>query len=188
MIELIQAAEVRNLVQDILVLLLVFVAICWGRWPERLAIATWIFCFEIPTLIYREFLGFEVLLTGVDPYMAGKDIAAAAAWITLALFANRNYTLWVAGVQLLAFGAHVAQAMIEAISPIGFTVLVVAPGWLQLIILAVGFTRHILRKRKYGAYRDWRISRAPISFEAFKDAGQSSGSANSKGFATKERQ
>ena len=159
MTDLLHAWEIRSLVQDILVISLLLAAFLFGAWPERAAIATWWISFEIPGLIYRDLLGIEVLVTGLDPFLVSKDVAAGVLWISLALYANRNYTLWIAGVQLLAIGAHVARGLVESISPIGFVFLVVAPGWLQLIFMIIGFTRHYLRSKEYGKYREWRISR-----------------------------
>ncbi|MEM6475158.1 MAG: hypothetical protein AAF687_03230 [Pseudomonadota bacterium] len=163
MLELL-AWDYRGVIQDILIVALIVVAIVSGGAPERAAIAIWCVCFELPTLVYRDIIGLDFRLTGVDTFLAAKDIAAGMLWVALALYANRNYPLWIAGVQLLAIGAHMAQGLIDSISPVGFMVLVVAPGWLQLCAMGIGFTRHILRKRKYGQYRDWRIVRKPPDF------------------------
>lgn len=162
MTDLLLAWEIRSLIQDILVVLLLIIALFYGAWPERAAIGIWWICIEVPGFIVRDFLGYEADLTGVDLVMASMDFAAGALWIALALYANRNYTLWVAGAQLLAIAAHVARGMVESISPIGYVFLVIAPGWLQIAAMSVGFIRHYLRTRKYGQYRDWRISARPI--------------------------
>lgn len=161
MLELLLASDTRALAQDFLVLLLCVVAFLRGAGPERAAIAVWVICVEIPKLIYRDLLGYDVQVDQVDIYLALKDAAAAILWVFLALYANRNYPLWIAGVQLLAVGAHVARGLLEAIAPISYAVLIVAPGWIVLLIMTLGFTRHILRTRKFGKYRDWRISRRP---------------------------
>ena len=78
-------------------------------------------------------------------------------WIVIAVHANRNYPLFMAALQLLVVSAHVARGLIEAIAPIAYAVMVIAPGWLQLLLLATGLARHLRRKRRYGAYRDWRV-------------------------------
>ena len=59
-------------------------------------------------------------------------------------------------MQVLIMAGHLARGMIEAIAPIAYATMVVAPGWIQLLILGAGVTRHILRKRKFGPYREWR--------------------------------
>lgn len=154
-------SESRAFIQNILVYALMAVALLWGAGPERAAIGIWWGFFELPSLVYRHMLGYDVRVTDIDYFMASIDVTAGALWIVLALYANRNYTLWIAGVQLLAIGSHAARGMVEAISPIGYLFLVIVPGWLQLCIISIGFARHILRKRKYGKYRDWRITRRP---------------------------
>ena len=166
MTEILLASDTRAWFQDVLVYGLCVIAILWGAGPERAAIAIWWTCLELPDLAYRYVLGMDVLLTGVDGYLAAKDLAAGLLWIVLALYANRNYTLWIAGTQLLAMGSHVARGLVESISPIAYIFMVVAPGWIQLALMVVGFSRHILRRRKYGVYRDWRVIKKPLDFEA----------------------
>ncbi|MEO1221368.1 MAG: hypothetical protein AAFY42_08460 [Pseudomonadota bacterium] len=115
----------------------------------------------------RDYLvGDDAQLVDVDVYWAFSDLTAGIAWIAIALFANRNYTLGIAGLQVLAMAAHVARGLVEVISPIGYAFMVAAPGWFQLFLLLIGLTRHILRKRKHGDYRDWRISKPTISIGA----------------------
>ena len=161
MIDWLLASDLRSNLQDIFVISLIALALLKGRGPERATIAVWVLCFEIPNLVYREILGHDIRLTGVDSFLVMKDVAACVLWVLLALYANRNYPLWIAGVQLLAVGAHVARGLLEAIAPISYAFLIVAPGWIALVIMAIGFTRHAMRERKYGAYRDWRTS--PVS-------------------------
>ena len=169
MLDLLLAWENRGALQDAVIVILCLVAIFQGGGPERAAIAIWVLCFEAPSLIYREWMGSGVRLAGFDPFLAAKDFVAGALWVTVALYANRNYTLWIAGTQLLAIGAHLARGLIESVSPTGFLFLVVAPGWFQLVFMSIGFTRHILRKRKYGSYRDWRMVRKPLDFDALAE-------------------
>ncbi|MEL6878681.1 MAG: hypothetical protein AAGL68_11380, partial [Pseudomonadota bacterium] len=133
-------------------------ALIWGSGPERAVAATWLIVFEFFGRLYR--LGFETgyKLSDVDFFLATSDGLAGVVWIAVALSANRNYTLWIAGLQVLAMTAHLARGMAEAISPIAYGTMVVAPGWFQLLFLGIGLSRHVMRKRKYGSYRDWRIS------------------------------
>lgn len=156
MLELL-ASEYRILAQDILALTLCLLALIWGGGPERAVAATWLIVFELANWIHEWVLGLGIRLTDVDVFLAAMDAIAGVLWITIALYANRNYTLWIAGMQLLAMTAHLARGLVEAVSPIAYLVMVVAPGWFQLVLLGVGLTRHVLRKRKYGPYRDWRI-------------------------------
>lgn len=169
--ELLFAAESRAFVQDLLVYCLTLLAIFWGSKPERAAISIWWLCIEVPEIIFIEQLGYQISLTGIDPYLASKDLAAAGLWTALALYANRNYTLWIAGIQLVAVGSHLARGIVEAIAPIAYVFLVIVPGWMQLLVMAIGLARHVLRKRQFGSYRDWRIVRGPAGLPPLRPGG-----------------
>ncbi len=160
MLELL-ASEYRAITQDILAWSICSAALLWGGGPERAVAVTWLVLFEVTGWIYNLVLGAGVLLTDVDYFLATIDVLAAAIWITIALYANRNYTLWIAGMQVLAMTAHLARGLAETISPIAYITMVVAPGWFQLIFLAIGLIRHISRKRRFGEYRDWRLVMPP---------------------------
>lgn len=158
MLELL-ASENRALVQDILAWTICLVALVWGSGPERAVAAAWLLVFEVLVGAYQLLSEPGFKRTDVDLFLATTDIIAAFIFIAIALYANRTYPLWIAGMQLLALTAHVARGLADTVSPVAYTTMVIAPGWLQLVFLGCGFGFHILRKRKYGAYRDWRISR-----------------------------
>ncbi len=165
MLELL-ASDYRASAQDILAYAICIVALIWGGGPERAVAVSWLILFEFAIGLYRNVLGAEYRLTEVDLFLASTDILAAIVWIAVALYANRNYPMWIAGMQLLAMTAHVARGLVEAISPIAYIAMVIAPGWVQLVIFGIGLTRHILRKRKHGPYRDWRIVRSWTRYPA----------------------
>ncbi len=151
-------SENRGIVQDVLVWSICLSAFVWGGGPERVVAATWIFLLEIPDGIYLHVRtsGYQVM--DVDLVTAAMDVSAGIVWISVALFSNRIYPLWIAGLQVLAVSAHIARGIADSISPIAYITMVVGPGWFQLIIMGFGLVFHILRKRKYGNYRDWRIT------------------------------
>ena len=158
MLELL-ASDYRSLVQDLFAITICVAALIWGGWPERAVALTWLIVFEFGRFLYRDLLGFStVQLLGVDSFLISSDLIAGVAWIVIALYANRNYTLWIAGLQILAICAHLARFMSDQVAPLTYLVMIVAPGWLQLSLLATGLVRHINRKRIYGPYRDWRTS------------------------------
>ena len=158
MLELL-ASDYRSLAQDLLAITICVAAMIWGGWPERAVAVTWMVVFEFGRFLYRDVLGVStVQLLGVDSFLISADLIAGIAWITIALYANRNYTLWIAGLQILAIFAHLARFMSDQVAPLTYLVMIVAPGWLQLSVLGVGLVRHIKRKRIYGPYRDWRSS------------------------------
>ncbi|MEM7780903.1 MAG: hypothetical protein AAF697_10975 [Pseudomonadota bacterium] len=158
-------SDYRGVLQDAMVILICGAALIWGNAPERAAAAVWLVFFEFAKLLYRSVFGADAFqLMSMDAYLTITDILAGVFWVAIALYANRNYTMWLAGLQLLAICAHLARGLSDLISPLAYIVMVVAPGWLQLIVLAIGLIRHIRRKRIYGPYRDWRLNRSPAQF------------------------
>lgn len=155
-------SEYRLIAQDVLAFSLIAIAFVWGGGPERAVAAVWLFVFELGGALKDWLVGPQLHLTAVDPYLAAEDMIAGVIWITIALYANRNYTLWVAAMQVLAMTAHVARGLVETLSPLTYIVMTVAPGWFQLFFLAIGIARHVSRKRKYGPYRDWRLPAAGV--------------------------
>ena len=175
MLELL-ASDYRSLLQDLLAIAICVAAMIWGGGPERAVAVTWLVIFEFGRFLYRDVLGFStVQLLGVDAFLIFSDLSAGIAWITIALYANRNYTLWIAGLQILAICAHLARFVSDQIAPLTYLVMIVAPGWLQLSLLAVGLVRHMQRKSVYGSYRDWRNSYSSVHFNYAlnKSAGRS---------------
>lgn len=155
-------SEYRPFAQDIVAWTLCCAALVWGGGPERIVAATWLVMFELGTALHDWLFGDTRQLETIDWFFASTDFIAGAIWLAVALYANRNYTLWIAALQLLAVIAHFSRALTEVITPIAYAVMVIAPGWLQLLFLAIGLSRHVMRKRRYGQYRDWRVSRGSI--------------------------
>ncbi len=89
------------------------------------------------------------------------DSAAAAAFLMIALAANRNYPMWVAGFQLVAMSAHVVRGMVDTVSTLAYVILAVGPSYCQLFLMFAGLSRHVWRQRTYGEYRNWRTSAGP---------------------------
>lgn len=147
----------RFLVQDALTYLIFAAALIWGAGPERAMIATWVFFFELLKIPHAAIFGGGFQLEGTDAFLAATDLGAGLTWIAIALYANRNYPLFIAGLQLLAMAAHLARGVIEVISPLAYAFMFVAPGWLQLFIMAAGLWRHIRRQRRFGPYLEWRV-------------------------------
>lgn len=152
------ASDYRIIAQDVLAVVLLVAAFIWGGTPERAVAAAWVIIFKGTSYLRAMIWPGSLQLMDIDVVLAGSDLAAGIVFVAIALYANRNYTLWVAAMQVLAVSAHLARGLVESISPIGYAVMVVAPGWLQLLFLAIGLVRHARRKARYGPYRDWRLA------------------------------
>ncbi|GMN02118.1 hypothetical protein [Erythrobacter sp. MTPC3] len=149
--------EYRPMLQDLLTIAVCIGAYFWGSAPERLVAITWVLVFEVPGRLYRAVSEDGLRLTGTDAFLATTDVVAGIVWIGIALYANRNYTLLIASMQVLAMTAHVARSLADTISPVAYVTMVAAPGWFQLIFLGIGILMHRKREERYGPYRDWRI-------------------------------
>lgn len=129
-----------------------------GGGPERAAGAAFIGLLIVPAMTAR-LTGFSLVMFGdlAWTYVL-LDIAAAGAFVVIALNANRGYLLWIAGFQLVAVSAHVVRMVIDTVSPIAYVILAVGPSYSQLLLLWAGLISHRQRLRRHGPYRDWRPS------------------------------
>lgn len=130
----------------------------WGGAPERWLIGTF-----IATMVAPMYVGYWLDLGAVEsgpyaPVVFLLDLIAAALFVGIALNANRNYPLWIAGFQIVALVAHLVKALIDTVSPLSFAILVIGPSYCQLLVLLGGSVRHWLRERRFGPYREWRMS------------------------------
>jgi hypothetical protein len=148
----------RSLAQQLVSFLLAAAIWRWGGGPERWMIGIFMVTMVLPIYVIWS-LGLQFVETGpYAPLVFMVDGIAAALYFAIALHANRNYPLWVAGFQLVAIVAHIVQAMIDTISPLAFAILVIGPSYGQLLVMVGGFVRHVLRERRFGPYREWRLS------------------------------
>lgn len=128
----------------------------WGAAPERWLIAVFLGAMVVPIYVI------DVLELGsgmFGPYAwisVGTDLLAATAFILIAVNANRNYPLWIAGFQLVSVGAHAVKGMTDTVSPLAYLILAVGPSYCQLLLILGGFSRHLIRQRQFGPYREWR--------------------------------
>jgi len=130
----------------------------WGGAPERSLMAIFIAAMVLPVRVF-EWLGLGDLAFGplALAYVA-IDLVAGAAFVMVALNANRNYPMWIAGFQLVAISAHAVRGLVDTVSPLAYLILSIGPSYCQLLLIFVGFIRHVLRENRFGPYREWRIT------------------------------
>lgn len=131
----------------------------WGGSPERWLIGIFVGTMVLPVYIF-ELLGVKgaIELGPYAPVVLLTDVSAGILFVCVALNANRNYPLWIAGFQLVAVGGHLVRSLVDSVSPLAVAILVVGPAYCQLLLLLAGFLRHVLRERRFGHYRAWRPS------------------------------
>ena len=134
----------------------------WGGAPERWLIGTFLATMVLPIYVLWGFKPSPESHGMVGGIYTMLDLIAAVLFVAVALNANRNYPLWIAGFQLVALGAHMVRVMVESAAPLAYAILIIGPSYCQLLVLAAGFVRHVLRERRFGPYREWRQS-APFA-------------------------
>lgn len=145
-------------VQHVASLLLGLAMWRYGAGPERALGVVFAVLVILPAQIGRWADPDMIFFGDLSWLYALSDSLAACAFVAIALNANRNYPLWVAGFQLVAISAYAVRSVFDAVSPIAYAILAVGPSYCQLALLLAGFARHSLRKRRFGPYREWRLS------------------------------
>ena len=128
----------------------------WGAGPERAMAIMFTGVMVGPSILFRLFANSTMLFGDFALVYVAVDALALAGFMAIALNANRNYPLWVAGFQLVAVGSHIVQGVVDAVSPIAYVILAVGPSYCQLALLLAGLLRHRRRLKRFGPYRDWR--------------------------------
>lgn len=148
----------RSDAQHIASVLLALAIWRWGAAPERWLIALFVGTMVVPVYLFSLLgLGNPALGPNAALYV-GIDLLAGVGFVAVALKANRNYPLWIAGFQLVAISAHAVKGLVDTVSPIAYLILATGPSYCQLALIFAGFVRHVTRTRQYGPYRDWRSS------------------------------
>ena len=154
--------DYRADVQQVLIYATCIAALIWGGGPEKMVAVVWLVLFRLVDGLYHMISDRSFILTDLDVFHATLDVAAAVGFILIALYANRMYTLWIAGLQLISVTAHIAREMAEAVTPIAYAVMVIAPSWGMLFALMGGLHSHRRRTKQHGEYRDWRGQTLPV--------------------------
>lgn len=129
-----------------------------GGGPERAIAVMFTGVLMMPLIIFRLLkTGGTMMFGDLAMIYVALDVIALGGFVLIALNANRNYPLWIAGFQMVAVGAHLVRGIIDSVSPVAYVVLAVGPSYGQLLLMLAGFLRHRARIRQFGSYRDWRI-------------------------------
>lgn len=149
--------EYRDEFQHAIIILLFLAALRWGAGPER-AIASALLYLVASLFLYHLAFGPGLQLGHMDLVLLANDLVAGCVMIGTALYANRIYTLWIGALQIIAILSHLARDLSEAISPLAYAIMFIAPSYLQIALLTGGLIAHRRRLKRYGTYRSWQTS------------------------------
>lgn len=116
-------------------------ALLQGRSDERVAAATCILATFATNAVYTP----QGSYAGVEMGVLLVDLAAFAAFLSLALRSDRFWPLWVAGLQLATLGAHAVKAVELDLMPQAYAA---ARFWVYpiFLIIAAGTYRGARRR------------------------------------------
>jgi hypothetical protein len=143
--------------QFVAMLAVLAAAFVWGAGPERASASA----FAYMLLVYiplHYILGLVRHYSTIDIGALFIDITTAALFVAIALRANRMYPLWLAALQLISLASHLIRGIDRLMLPLAYSVMNIAPSYLELIIIAGGIVCHARREKRYGPYRSWRNS------------------------------
>jgi hypothetical protein len=86
------------------------------------------------------------------------DAVCLAAFLVLALRANRYWPLWVAGLQLIGTAGHAVKLADPEIIRRAYQIVLVFWSYPMLLLIVLGTWRHQQRLAKFGADRSWSSS------------------------------
>ncbi len=86
------------------------------------------------------------------------DFAGFVAFAIIAMRANRIYTIWLLGAQLISVLMHLGRGISSIIEPKAYYAIYALPFWMQILIFGIGLIAHLRRLRRFGNYRSWRTS------------------------------
>ena len=150
--------ENRSFIQYIVSLVLGLAMWRWGGKPEKACATVFVVVFTIPAILSELIAGYALFYFADGYFFLLIDAVAAILFIVIAVNANRMYTLWIAGFQVVALAAHFVKYVVEMVSTLAHAVLVVGPSYFQLGLMLGGLLAHIRREKRFGEYRDWRMS------------------------------
>jgi hypothetical protein len=97
----------------------------------------------------------------VETNQLAIDLICLAAFVAIALAANRYWPLWFAGVHLGSVAVHGVKGYQPDLLPVLYGLAISKAGYALLFLLLMGAMRHAERRRRYGEDRDWSFRGAP---------------------------
>jgi hypothetical protein len=135
--------------------ILFIMALFRARAPEWICCGT-LLAMPIVDRLYHFAVGGSVIFDNVDLGHMLIDFLAFAIFVSVALRANRLYPIWIAGAQIISVIAHLYRMSNIAMDRLAYDIMQVVPYSVQLVSMGLGLLMHMMREKRFGAYRSWR--------------------------------
>jgi|TARA_R110002049_G_scaffold17309_1_gene67589 hypothetical protein len=123
-----------------------------GGQPERKAVMIFIIGFVMSVIMASPS---DNRFTHPEIGILIVDLAMLAAFLMLALNAERYWTIWICSMQIIQVLSHIPKMLIPELLPQAYFVIGAIWAYPMLIVLTIGTYRHQQRLRLYGADRSW---------------------------------
>ena len=140
--------------QTVILFLTVAASFRWGGRPEQCLGLALLLILEIGDWVNHalfEDMNFARVATG----HLVLDLLALIALLSVALYANRMYPLWMTSLQAMVVLSHFTVSLVRT-APLAYSILSITPSYLLIVSLAGGVFAHCRRSRTFKTVRDWR--------------------------------
>lgn len=149
-------------IQIVLLLTVFAAAVRWAGWPERAAALVALGSHALDRY-YHWGIGGQGSYQQVDLGHLAIDIYLLAGLLAIALRADRQWTLWAAGAQIVALLSHPVRLVSGEVAELAYAVMIRAPSWLQIALLYAGVAFVALRRRRQAQRSAPRWRRSPAT-------------------------
>lgn len=126
-----------------------------GGGPERAAAATIVLMFAMDPP-YHAIWGNQTTYHEVNVGHLAIDTITMVLLLSIALFANRLWTLGMASAQMIAVLSHFLRWISPDMHPWVYAAFIRGPSYLQIMLLFIGTDLHRRREKRIGKYPSWR--------------------------------
>lgn len=140
--------------QTALFLLTGLLAWRFGAGPERYSAAVIIMA-KVADVLLHMIVGKGASFRHIETGHLVYDLITLAAFLAIALKANRTYPLWLSSFQLFAVVGHFASGL-KAAAPIAYAVMAILPSYALIVVILLGIWAEARRSRQFGTTRAWR--------------------------------
>jgi len=139
------------LVYNLLLMTCWFYTLLRGGAPERLGATILLIFSWLTVAAIRHATKFQFLETGV----LVVDLFCLAAFVILALRADRFWPLWVAALQVLGVAVHGIKLAEPALIPRTYAFMLAIWSYPMILLMIIGTWRHRTRLIRFGADQSW---------------------------------